>query len=53
MPSVAVPSMPSLTIIGSNGVPAMMDWPTITWSHAVILPCESKPIFAVCRCIGR
>ena len=53
MPSTAVPSMPSFTSIGSNGVPPRIDWPTITWSHASILPCASKPIFAVCRCIGR
>ena len=32
--------MPSF-IIASNGVPVMIDWPTITWSQAAILPSAS------------
>ena len=39
-----VGSMPSC-IIASNGVPAMIDWPTMTWSQALIAP--SAPIAAL------
>jgi len=35
--------MPFLTIIASMKVPAMIDWPTITWCHADGLPSLSRP----------
>ena len=36
-----------------SALPAAIDWPTITWSQATILPCASRPISARCRWDGR
>ncbi len=53
MPSTMVWSTPFFTMYGSNGVPVMIDWPTIAWSQATMSPLASRPISALCTCEGR
>ena len=52
-PSTLVASIPPLTIIGSNAVPAMIDWPTTVCSQPTILPALSTPALTRCTYIGR
>jgi len=42
-PSTEVASTPFFTSIGSNAVPARIDWPTMLWRHAISLPRASRP----------
>ena len=45
--------MPSFTIIGSNGVPATIEGPTIVWFQATSLPAPSSPASTRCTYMGR
>ncbi len=52
-PSTLVMSMPSLTIIDSNAVPARIDWPTTRCCQPTTLPDASRPAFSAWTYIGR
>jgi hypothetical protein len=52
-PSTEVLSTPFRTIIGWNGVPAAIDWPTIVCDQATGMPSGPTAIRARCRNAGR
>src|SRR6202163_4857313 len=51
-PSTDVPSMPSL-INPENGVPATIDWPTMTCRQPVSWPSAFRPASSLWKYIGR